>query len=348
MTINYELRNRPDKQGLCQLRYYTQDKGSRKYFPLELKLLPKDWDQKKQEVRKSHKDAGPLNKMLSALMAEKHAAKYLGDEKTETVLFGKFALQCLSRWEKTKSAGTLKSYGSMLRQVNRFGKPFLHEVTPSWLHQYEAWSRKDGCSHGGTEKRIAFISTIINEALRFELIVKDPFKVYRRPVSINPARVWLTADELESIWNLKTESLLKNIRVWFLLACYTGLRYSDVVDITDKIQEGRLILATTKTGQIVSIKINSKMQSLFDEWPQVPVYTNQKCNQYLKALAHVCDINKPLTFHVARHTFAVQCANKGISMEVTSKLLGHSDLQTTSLYYKIINQRIDKEMEKWD
>ena len=157
-------------------------------------------------------------------------------------------------------------------------------------------------------------------------------------------------DELASISKMETDAIiLKNMAAWFLFACYTGLRYSDVknFDPAKHIQNGRIILHTTKTGEVVSISTSSRAKSILEQYPKAPIYSNQKCNQYLKAIAHICGIDKRLTFHTARHTFAVQCANLGISQEVTSKLLGHSDLRTTGIYYKIVNERIDREMEKW-
>jgi integrase/recombinase XerD len=69
-------------------------------------------------------------------------------------------------------------------------------------------------------------------------------------------------------------------------------------------------------------------------------------NTYLKELADICEIKKPLTMHIARHTFAttVLLAN-GVSMEATSKMLGHSSIKTTQIYGKIVESRVADEME---
>lgn len=75
--------------------------------------------------------------------------------------------------------------------------------------------------------------------------------------------------------------------------------------------------------------------------------SNQKLNAYLKELADICDIHKPMTMHIARHTFAttVLLAN-GVSMEATSKMLGHSSIKTTQIYGKIVESRVGAEMDK--
>ena len=74
--------------------------------------------------------------------------------------------------------------------------------------------------------------------------------------------------------------------------------------------------------------------------------SNQKLNAYLKELADICGISKPITTHIARHTFATTVLlSNGVSMEATSKMLGHSSLKTTQIYGKILETRVGAEME---
>ena len=74
--------------------------------------------------------------------------------------------------------------------------------------------------------------------------------------------------------------------------------------------------------------------------------SNQKLNAYLKELADICGISKPMTMHIARHTFATTVLlSNGVSMEATSKMLGHSSLKTTQIYGKILETRVGAEME---
>ena len=79
----------------------------------------------------------------------------------------------------------------------------------------------------------------------------------------------------------------------------------------------------------------------------MPVLTNQKMNAYLKEVADLCGITKNLTTHCARHTFAttVTLAN-GISMESTSKMLGHSSIKMTMKYARILDSTIGQEMNQ--
>lgn len=363
MTINLELRNRPDKKGYCSVRVVLQQKGKRVFVPLALKLLPSQWDAKTQKVV-NHPQRDSLNNVLRLKLSDLHASSAMdnltGDVSLEKIagrkvsktLFRDFAGACLDRWEKTKSLNSMKAYRSMLRQAMAFDKlVYIEDITPDWLARYEhhCWTE---CNDGGTLKRVAFISVVLKEAIRMGVIERDPFMIYKKPAKKNPPKVWLTMDEIKKIEKLARETgseVIRKTAYWFLLSCYTGLRYSDVEKLNkEMIQDGRLILYTQKTGEVVSIKVTSKIKELIKiVLKQGTVYSNQKINQYLKSVAHHSKIKKLLTFHTGRHTFAVNCANLGISQEVAAKLLGHSDLKTTAIYYKIVNNRVDKEMEKW-
>jgi integrase len=365
-TINFELRNRPDRQGYCALRVCIQDKKKRRFLPLKIKLKPSEWDKQTQRVKSTHPKAGVINNVLKLKLADLQgnmATEMLNSDfsidriagkKIEKTPFLHFAGKCLSEWEKRKKLSTIKSYISMLAQLLNFERfVAVEDITPDWLARYEQHCRTE-CGEAGTFNRIKFVSVIIKEAIRKGVIGRDPFIIYKKPPRKNPHRIWLTVSELgriEKLVETTPSAILKNTGYWFLLSCYTGLRYSDIEKFNAKkmIQEGRMVLYTQKTGEVVSIKLTSKLKDLIKKVGKLPaVYTNQKTNQYLKAIAHVCKIDKVLTFHTGRHTFAVQCANLGISQEVTAKLLGQSDLRTTAIYYKITNTRVDNEMKKWE
>jgi site-specific recombinase XerD len=292
--------------------------------------------------------------MAKESLNESFSLDTIAGRKVKKTNFRKFAGDCLASWERTKSANTDKAYTSMLRQVKNFDPDImLEDISPDWLARYEDYCREE-CGDGGTLKRIAFVSVIIKEAIKKMIIDKDPFLIYKRPPKKNPPKIWLTTAEMNAVEKkarTTVSEIVRNTAYWFLLSCYTGLRYGDIekFDKHKMVQEGRLILYTQKTGEIVSIKITAKIKELIRIVSKLPkVYSNQKCNQYLKAIAHLCKIDKTITFHSGRHTFGMQCANRGISQEVTAKLMGHSDLKTTSIYYKIINTRIDAEMKKWE
>jgi site-specific recombinase XerD len=79
----------------------------------------------------------------------------------------------------------------------------------------------------------------------------------------------------------------------------------------------------------------------------LPVLSNQKMNAYLKEIADLCGINKNLSTHTARHTFAttVTLANQ-VSMEVVSKMLGHSSINMTKKYARVVDDLVSRDMQK--
>lgn len=95
-----------------------------------------------------------------------------------------------------------------------------------------------------------------------------------------------------------------------------------------------------------ALKILNKYEGQFLDGQLLPIITNQKLNCYLKEIAEICEINKNLTFHLARHTFATTMTlGKGVPIESVSKMLGHTNIQTTQIYARITNDKISKDME---
>ena len=78
----------------------------------------------------------------------------------------------------------------------------------------------------------------------------------------------------------------------------------------------------------------------------LPKLTNQKLNSYLKEIGDLCEFNKELTFHCARHTFATTVTlTNGVPIETVSKMLGHKSLRTTQIYAKILDNKVSDDMQ---
>jgi site-specific recombinase XerD len=93
------------------------------------------------------------------------------------------------------------------------------------------------------------------------------------------------------------------------------------------------------------IRNYAKLELLDPNDPILPILSNQKMNAYLKEIADVCEINKELTFHIARHTFATTITlSNGVPLETVSKMLGHTNLKTTQHYAKILDKKISEDM----
>ena len=146
------------------------------------------------------------------------------------------------------------------------------------------------------------------------------------------------------------------------LCCFTGLAYVDVANLTQenirKSFDGKLWIITKrqKTNTDVNVPlldipkmILKKYKGKLPNGKVLPVISNQKLNAYLKEIADVCGIKKNLTFHLARHTFATTTTlAKGVPIETVSKMLGHTNIETTQIYARITNNKIGNDMQGLD
>jgi integrase len=166
-------------------------------------------------------------------------------------------------------------------------------------------------------------------------------------------RTYLSEEELDRMYEYYTHSTYpkyKKVIKMFLIGCYTGLRYSDIVKLRpENIVDDVIHIQMSKStaNKHVRIPVVSKAKILLETYPYIDKVSNVKCNLYLKEIAKLLAIKKHLVFHCSRHTFATMALNYGISVEVVSSVLGHSDIRTTQLYAKILEQTTFDEMKKF-
>lgn len=156
---------------------------------------------------------------------------------------------------------------------------------------------------------------------------------------------------------------MQQVRDIFIFCCFTGLSYADVKklrrsEIALGIDGGKWIFTKrqkTDTSSHIPILPNAlDILSRYKDNPEcenrdlvLPVLSNQKMNAYLKEIADVCSIDKHLTFHLARHTFATTITlSNGVPIETVSKILGHTALKTTQHYAKVLDIKISQDMGK--
>ena len=267
----------------------------------------------------------------------------------------------------TKADPTYRKYERMYRRVVEFMKKKynitdipLREIKYRFIVDLEFFLRTEyKYSQNTTYKCMKFFKQVINKAIRAGLITVDPFNGYK--ISIERVdRGYLTEDELQKMMVKEFASArLEQVRDIFIFACFTGLAYIDLanlrVDNIQKMFDGRLWVVThrQKTNTKVTVpllkpalKILEKYNGMFSDGKLLPIITNQKLNCYLKEIATICGIEKNLTFHLARHTFATTMTlGKGVPIESVSKMLGHTNIQTTQIYARITAQKISHDME---
>lgn len=273
------------------------------------------------------------------------------------------------------ATGTLKHYSTTERYLKLYLKKkykvqdyaladLSYEFITNFeyfLRTYKPVDRQKPIGNNTVMKHIERLRKMVTMGARMEWIEKDPFTHYKLKFH-KTSREFLTAEELESIEE-KAFSIprLQFVRDLFVFSCYTGLAYIDAVQLKpENISigidgENWISIHRQKSRQPVRIPILPKAQEVIDTYRDhpsainancvFPNISNQKLNSYLKEIADLCGIRKPLTFHIARHTFATTVTlSNGVPLETVSKLLGHSSIQMTQIYAKIVEQKVSQDM----
>lgn len=174
-------------------------------------------------------------------------------------------------------------------------------------------------------------------------------------------REFLSEKELTTLMKKDFEvERLNVVRDIFVFCSLTGLAFSDVAALRPEHisvdDEGNYWIhkARQKTKNMCSIPYLESARAIADKYREhptcvakgvvLPVLSNQRMNSYLTEIADCCGINKSLTTHIARHSFACLALANGVSMEIIARMLGHSDIKTTKIYAKVVDKSIAEQM----
>ena len=235
---------------------------------------------------------------------------------------------------------------------------FLRELNLSFIQSFHTFLKIDkGMAQNSSTKHLKLLKKIINMAVANSYITYNPFTTYkieREPVEID----FLDEEELRKIINFDTPlPRLERAKDMFLFGCFTGLAYIDIKTLApehfEKDSAGRIWIKKkrVKTGVLSRIPLLPIAKLILDKYKGgeklLPIQDPADINKYLKDIAILCGIKKRICFHTSRHTFAstVTLANN-ISLEVVSKMLGHTNTQMTTHYAKLIDKCIGEQMDK--
>jgi integrase/recombinase XerD len=270
------------------------------------------------------------------------------------------------RWPEYR--GQIKSDlgGQMDRITHKHLKEFkkeiyLREISLDLVRRFDSHLSEKGISQSGKFPIHRCFRKVIKEAFEENLIKQYPYRKFK--VSQPKKReVFLTLEEVERIRNLnipEDKGRVSKVRDMFLFSCYTGLRYSDIERLSwSHISDGEKVLCMImqKTRKRVKIPLLEKAKVILRKYKSItggkkenlvfaPI-SNQKANAYLKEMAQIAGINKHLTTHVARHTFASNLVEFGISPFYIRDLLGLKSLEMTQIYAKTKFEEIEKVVDE--
>ena len=233
----------------------------------------------------------------------------------------------------------------------------IGSIDSKWLTKYGVWLMKS-MTYGGAWSRIKDVKTYVRLAQKSGALINPDFENHYLPKPGNDP-VWLEKTELQTLFTLYNDTTLTQENFdclrSFLFACFCGLRISDLKRFHPSwVQNDEIVFTPTKQ------KITDTRITIL-RIPLIPVAkeflntlngdnlvtrSDQKFNERLKILAKLAGINKNLTTHVARHTFATQLAILNVPITVIASLLGHKSLASTLIYIHIAEQVRKTEMEK--
>ena len=256
------------------------------------------------------------------------------------------------------SVYTVRLLKEFVQQKYKREDLYLRELNLSFIQSFHTFLRIDkGMAQNSSTKHLKLLKKIVNLAVANSYMTTNPFityKVEREPVEID----FLDEEELRKIINFDTPlPRLERTKDMFLFGCFTGLSYIDIKTLApehfEKDNAGRIWIKKrrVKTGVLSRIPLLPIAKLILDKYKGgeklLPIQDPADINKYLKDIAILCDIKKRITFHTSRHTFAstVTLANN-ISLEVVSKMLGHTNTRMTTHYAKLIDKCIGEQMDR--
>jgi site-specific recombinase XerD len=280
------------------------------------------------------------------------------NNQVEALLNDEFAPGTLERYKTS-----LKHTIDFLKWKFRISDIDIRRIDHAFITDYEFYLRSvRKCNNNTAVKYIKNFGKIIRICIANGWLDKSPFVNYKSKVK-EVERAFLVEEEIQVLASKEfATDRLNQVKDIFLFSCFTGLAYIDVKKLTKNnitigIDGEKWIYTnrqkTDTRSNIPLLPMAEEIIAKYKEHPQclnegklLPVLSNQKMNAYLKEMADVCGINKELTFHIARHTFATTVTlTNGVPIESVSKMLGHKNLRTTQHYAKILDRKVSDDMK---
>lgn len=368
-SVKIQLREdyiRKDGKTHFKLSVYINRK--RKYYPIDVYIDPKHWNGTKitaanirnkeynQILRDSAVRAEDAILMMiknnETLSFQRFESLFLSNEDSDIYSIEKAFDSYIDYYSNSLGKGSVKIYNSQKTKLVEFaGKNFqLSNIDEIFYMKYRKHlmdTKKN--SQNTILKALKKLKAVINYSIKMGLLSENKLQmISEREQESN--RESLSVAELNQLEEQLIDSALsdklKDVLVSFLFSCYTSIRFSDISKLTRENIEGNFISFTQQktikeTNRKIMVPITQRAQSIIDRFgtkeSQKSLFrtiSNQKANDYLSILIERSKINRKITFHCARHTFAMTALNFGMEMEYLQKIMGHAKISTTQIYGK--------------
>ncbi|MCD8210264.1 MAG: site-specific integrase [Prevotella sp.] len=270
----------------------------------------------------------------------------------------------ISKIQSLKTPKTFCIYRSMLNKLSDYvGRDFkrltFQDITPDFTRGFKAYLESTSISQNTKAIYWSKFKAVINQALKEDILKSDPTKNVSNIKLVETERQFLTMEEIQLLAKADITPRHKEVKRAFLFSCMTGLRFSDCYNLTwGNVQDdlssvqSRIVFRQQKTGNQEYLVINSGARELlglrkFSNKEKVfGLFCLQATNKILSEWIHSAGIEKHITFHSARHSFAIMLLELDTDIYTVSKLLGHRELKTTQVYAKILDKKKIEAVER--
>lgn len=350
------LRQRLMPSGRTRLYLDIIRNGIRRNEALGLFLEPELTRADKQKNRETMRIAEEIcaKKILDA-----RNSRYGLDNTDDDVLFCEYFEATAT--SATRSDNTIQNWRLCLWHIRNYDphadKLMLSDITSAWANGFarylaELKSRrtKQKLMPSTIKLLLSALSACLNAAVRDHIISRDDVPVIRdAPKAVSSReRAYLTIDELRTMIDFACKAKHQAVKDAFVFSCLTGLRWVDIhklqwSDVTEQSGFTRIVFRQQKTSQQEYLDITEQAAEILERQPRkselvfsLPAISN--VNYAINRWVHLAGIDKHITFHCARHTFAVMMLDLGTDIYTVSKLLGHTDVKTTQIYAKVLDK----------
>jgi len=277
-------------------------------------------------------------------------------------------------WEGKSKEGTFKNYRTTIQYIKLFvvqlrasGDLYLSEINMQFATDLEYYIRNkpvkehDPCAGNGVAKHIQRFKRIMKWAVdEINWLKVNPVTSYSCPIK-STRRKKLSIQELVALEaQTFADETIRYVNDLFLFSCYTGLAFVDVMQLHTSHFEWETNgtvwckVYRTKSEELSPVPLLASAKNILKRFQKddinagtfiFPRVTNQHVNRSLKIIQAICNIETPMTFHVARHTFAKTVALKnGIPLETVQMMMGHTKITTTQIYADVDEEKIIGDM----
>ena len=367
ISIVYDRKHQASQEKSAAVEVRVSYDYHKAYFSTGVSVKPQEWRNgkvlKRFDMNELNKKIDDVFKEVSSKCDEMMQAKCFSLDNLKAAIDHAYKPKDdMWEWirnriaERPLAPATKKQHYSAMSVIESLGIfRTWSDLTLAKLKRFDEHLRNAGLTQVTIYTYHKRLKPYLHDAVIYGIIAHSPYERFKTPKGQSKRIRYLTAEECSKLESaaMPNETMQVAKDLW-LFQRYTGLAYADLKSLTEENfvqQEGStyIISKRVKNSSPMAIKLISKAMGIYEKYDHhLPIVCLEVYNQRLKLVAAYAGINKPLTSHMARHTFATQALHAGVRIEVVSKMLAHADIQTTQIYAKVLAEDIEKGFDAID